>query len=167
MKSNSKILIGSSLTIILSSLLLGVALYFTLPDWQTRGQFGDMFGFLNSMFSGLAFIGLIYTIVLQRQELALQREELTLTRTELRRSAEAQEKSEQALNNQAESTAMAAKISAINYLLDHYNSEIKEFHGMVYIGSDPRLQRQAELQKRRSALLSQLDSVFDEILNNT
>ena len=44
------------------------------------GEFGDMFGGVNALFSGLAFAGVIYAILLQRRELQLQREELALTR---------------------------------------------------------------------------------------
>lgn len=44
------------------------------------GRFGDMFGAVNALFSGLAFAGVIYAILLQRHELALQRRELDLTR---------------------------------------------------------------------------------------
>jgi len=50
--------------------------------WATRGQFGDMFGAVNALFSGLAFGGLILTILLQHKELTLQRKELKLTRKE-------------------------------------------------------------------------------------
>ena len=52
------------------------------------GVFGDMFGGANALFSGLAFAGLIYTILLQRRELGLQRDELRLTRTETTRQAD-------------------------------------------------------------------------------
>lgn len=48
-----------------------------------RGTFGDMFGAVNALFSGLAFATLIYTSWMQRDELALQREELAATRAEL------------------------------------------------------------------------------------
>ena len=47
---------------------------------EKRGTFGDMFGFANSLFSGLAFVGIIITILLQRNELMLQRKELSETR---------------------------------------------------------------------------------------
>jgi hypothetical protein len=47
-----------------------------------RGTFGDMFGSINALFSGLALAGIILTILLQRKELKLQREELRETRTE-------------------------------------------------------------------------------------
>jgi hypothetical protein len=57
--------------------LLGATLLcFFLPDWQTRGQFGDMFGAVNAFFSGLALVGIVYNIMLQRKELRLQRQEL-------------------------------------------------------------------------------------------
>ena len=59
---------------------------------EAKGQFGDSFGALNALFSGLAFAGIIYTIQLQRKELNYQREELRLTRFELKRSTDAQEK---------------------------------------------------------------------------
>lgn len=50
--------------------------------WEKRGQMGDSFGVLNTLFSGLAFAGIVFTIFLQRKELSLQRNELKLTREE-------------------------------------------------------------------------------------
>lgn len=43
---------------------------------ESAGEFGDMYGVLNTFFTGLAFMGLIITIFFQRKELALQREDL-------------------------------------------------------------------------------------------
>lgn len=43
---------------------------------ESAGEFGDMYGVLNTLFTGLAFMGLIITILLQRKDLALQREDL-------------------------------------------------------------------------------------------
>lgn len=51
----------------------------TLPATE-RGVFGDMFGAANSIFSGLAFIGVIYAVFLQRQEVAVAREEISYTK---------------------------------------------------------------------------------------
>ena len=59
------------------------ASWYLLKDVQERGTFGDMFGAINALFSGLAFAGVIYAILLQRKELKLQRTELELTRREL------------------------------------------------------------------------------------
>jgi hypothetical protein len=52
-------------------------------DVSKSGVFGDSFGILSSLFSGLAFAGLIITVLMQREELALQRQELELTRDEI------------------------------------------------------------------------------------
>jgi hypothetical protein len=67
-------------------------------DMTNRGQFGDLFGSINALFSGLAFVGVIIAILLQRQELALQRQELRETRQEMKRTADAQDAAQQALN---------------------------------------------------------------------
>ncbi|WP_157491979.1 hypothetical protein [Gelidibacter mesophilus] len=75
-------------------------IYFLFANQSERASFGDSFGAINSLFSGLAFGGIIYTIFLQRQELKLQREELKLTRKELKRTANAQEKGNQFQNEQ-------------------------------------------------------------------
>jgi len=69
-------------------------------SWDARSGFGDMFGAVNSLFSGLALAGVVYAILLQRQELALQRQELELTRHELERAATAQVKSADLLREQ-------------------------------------------------------------------
>lgn len=68
----------------------GFTIFLLLPNWSDRGQFGDLFGAVNALFSGLAFAGLYWALHLQseqldlqRTELALQREELAATRTEL------------------------------------------------------------------------------------
>ena len=54
-----------------------------IDDSNIRGVFGDKFGAVNALFSGLAFAGLILTLILQREELSLQRDELEQTREEL------------------------------------------------------------------------------------
>lgn len=52
-------------------------------DWEKSGTFGDTFGALNSLFSGLAFAGVIVTILIQKSELENQRTELQLQRAEM------------------------------------------------------------------------------------
>lgn len=72
-------IIGFIIFVVLTWLGLG---YFASTR-EEPGVFGDMFGAVNALFSGLAFAGLIYTIWLQRIELRLQRRELEATRHEL------------------------------------------------------------------------------------
>lgn len=63
--------------------LLNMSLILVNNDPNWRGTFGDQFGAVNALFSGLAFAGLIYTIILQRRDLELQRNDLKLQREEL------------------------------------------------------------------------------------
>src|SRR5215475_2921037 len=81
--------------------------------WEARSSFGDMFGVANAIFSGLAFAALIVTLLMQKEELELQRSELQDTRTELTRTAEAQEKSEKALNDQLQELIKQRQLSVM------------------------------------------------------
>lgn len=45
-----------------------------------RGLFGDMFGAVNALFSGMAFVGVIYAISMQRHEIAIAKEEIRYTK---------------------------------------------------------------------------------------
>jgi hypothetical protein len=85
----------------------------SILPWADRSAFGEMFGGLNTFFSGLAFAGVIYAILLQRKELKLQREELELTRNELKRSAEAQEESQKALKDQVAELVNQRRLSIL------------------------------------------------------
>lgn len=52
-------------------------------NWTERlGQFGDTFGLVNALFTGLALVGLAYTVHLQRQEMEENRELLHRERRE-------------------------------------------------------------------------------------
>lgn len=82
--------LGITMALILFMALCGWLIYTTFPEWDKRGQFGDMFGSINTLFSGLAFVGLILTIALQWSELSIQREEI-------KEATEAQKKSEETL----------------------------------------------------------------------
>lgn len=107
------------LVIVVIQVLYGVAVLLLVgPEMATRGQFGDIFGGINALFTGLAFAGVIYTILLQRQELELQRDELRLTREELRRSAAAQ-------TDQVAQLKEAANLSAITALLNVYSTDLQ------------------------------------------
>lgn len=54
-----------------------------IGDWEQRGQFGDLFGVVNALFSGLAFAGLIITIRQQHLDLKYQREAIEQTNQEM------------------------------------------------------------------------------------
>jgi len=43
----------------------GLIVWTWFPDWQHAGVFGDAFGALNALFSGLAFLIITFTLVMQ------------------------------------------------------------------------------------------------------
>jgi galactokinase len=45
-------------------------------DIAERGQFGDSFGVLNSLFTGLGFGGLIVTLLVQQKQLRQQEQQI-------------------------------------------------------------------------------------------
>lgn len=77
--------------VVLLWMLSAPAISWYFPTWEERAGFGDTFGAVNALFSGLALGGVVLAVFLQRTELRLQREELTLTRSELHRTASSQE----------------------------------------------------------------------------
>ena len=54
----------------------GIFVYDLYPEAEKAGQFGDMFGFINSLFSGLALAGVLITLWFQREEMEQQRKEI-------------------------------------------------------------------------------------------
>ena len=64
----------------------GLLAYFLLPDWTARASFGDMFGAVNALFSGLALAGVVFAILLQHQDLSLQRVVVAQTCSDIEQS---------------------------------------------------------------------------------
>ena len=88
-------------------------------DWEKSSQFGDMFGGIGALFSGLALGGVVVAIKMQKEELELQREELVNTREELRRSAVAQDVTSRAMMQQVQLMIAAAKLNAHTTLAEY------------------------------------------------
>jgi hypothetical protein len=88
------------LVVIGAWLFAPIAIAHFFPKLEERGQFGDLFGSVNALFSGLAFASLLYTILLQLEQMKLQREELALQREELKLQREEMAASRNELANQ-------------------------------------------------------------------
>jgi len=79
--------------------------FFLLPLYNEPGDagaIGDMFGMVNALFSALAFAFLIYTALMQSEELRLQREELRNQREEMKLTREVHQKQLETANIQLE-----------------------------------------------------------------
>lgn len=119
------------LTVIISSAMGAVAVVFFLyfykfgkytlsPDSGDWGTFGDFVGgTLNPILSFLGLIALLLTIVLQGKE-------LELTRRELQRSAEAQERTQEVLDEQSNTQLKQQFEGTFFSLLEQHNRLLKD-----------------------------------------
>lgn len=77
-----------------------------------------MFGAINTLFSGLAFGGIIYTIFQQKVELKLQRQELKLQRQEVERTNQELANQVEAMNSQRFESTFFSLVSLHHQLVD-------------------------------------------------
>ncbi len=97
-------IIITGILIVLNIYCFYQSLFRGLPDSE-RGTYGDMFGGLNTLFSGFAFIGLLITIVMQIQE--------------SKRSSNENLKNLKLIQNQI---ALSSQSNSINTLTNYINS---------------------------------------------
>jgi len=108
-------------------LILGLCIGFgftvssAIEEGAKRGQFGDMFGALNSFFSGAAFAGVVYAIFLQRRDLQMQFEEMQLSR--------------QGLSAQNEMIALQLKAMKESYEMERAINEAASVPKLVFRSS--------------------------------
>jgi hypothetical protein len=118
-----------SLLVIIQAYYLYIVDNFQITN--KASDYGDSFGALNSVFSGLAFAGVIVTVLIQMEELRASREEL-------RKAAEAQNESSKTLNEQLR----VAKLSSNMEILTNY---IARLNRSKLIYSDQKIRKAEEL----------------------
>lgn len=96
-----------------------ILIWFVYGLFQGTLQADSSFDRLNTLFSGLAFWGVIWAILLQKRELALQRRELELTRREVRGQKEQLEAQNTTLKQQRFENTF---FSLVNLLTNLVNS---------------------------------------------
>lgn len=102
-----------SVGILLIQIVYAALIFSNNETLEKMGQFGDMFGGLTALFSGLAFAGMITALVLQTKELGLQRDELKLSRKAHENAANSQ-------SGLVEKQLLTAQIQGVGFLLDSY-----------------------------------------------
>ncbi len=91
-----------------------------------RGTFGDMFGAVNALFSGLAFAGLIVTLIMQHDELRLQREEINNTNKELAGQKKEFEEQNKNLQIQRFENTLFNMLSTQQHIVDGLSTNISK-----------------------------------------
>ncbi|AQV15442.1 hypothetical protein [Acinetobacter pittii] len=98
----------------------------SIPNTSNYGTFGDSYGALNTLFSGLAFATLIITLILQRKELQLQRKAVQDQQLEIQKSNDIADQQRVIANQQAiliQQQITDSKIQSFYQLLFKYIDE--------------------------------------------
>lgn len=144
----------------------------------SRSEFSSSFELASSLFSGLAFVGVIVAMLMQREELELQRHEIT----ENRHVLDAQR---QQLENQANLLALQGFESTFFRLLELHRTNVENISTQVSIGNIStgrtaitwlanelrnwlrEASHSAGEQKRQDIVATAFDSFYEKRLSNS
>jgi len=100
-----------------------------MPSADSPGVFGDQFGSINSLFTGLAFVALLFTIYQQSHDLKIQQSDLALSLEEMRKSADAQ-------TAQVRINTLSSLLSSLPLLIREEENRVNHIASSSTIGSD-------------------------------
>lgn len=150
-----------SIFIVIAIWLFNAYVYPLINDsLASRASNGDMFGPTNALFSGLAFAGLIYTIVMQRKELEMQRMELRLQREAIADSTKEQAK--QACAQEEHLT----EIKIQNVLLIAQSQAMQSQLKMEYFKLKCELETNKHMKQAALIEIKQCSDNYDKVLRS-
>ncbi|HKS11274.1 MAG TPA: hypothetical protein VJS13_17105 [Pyrinomonadaceae bacterium] len=117
--------VGLSVVVIVLEVVSAVVIYRFFKDWNLASNFGESFGAVNSLFSGLALAGIVCTLLLQRKALEEQRVQFLKADEESLRTQTDRAKTYEMLNRQVEALNRAVEIHAIQLYITHLEQQIK------------------------------------------
>jgi hypothetical protein len=91
-----------------------------LATWEVRGQFGDLFGFSNALFSGLGLGGIVYTLLLQVRQAEMQGAELRLARGEAARLLIKDTEQQVRVSEELDAIRRGNALTSITFLISYY-----------------------------------------------
>jgi Putative phage abortive infection protein len=154
------VFIGASLGVVILVVLVGFGFFYWMP-YNQRVDLGGVYEGLAALFSGLAFIGVIYALVYQRAELKLQREELRLTREEMVRQRQEMEAQNATLAHQRFETSF---FQLLKFQRDSMQAmRVTSEHGQEWEGSRAF---QKAVNDMESSFTIPLDTTSDEELRS-
>ena len=98
---------------------------------QNVGIFGDMFGALNALFSGLAFAGVILAVLLQSRELELQRKQLKAQTDELEEGRAEQKKQTAAYREQVAALKAQVQTTQSQLFAAEFTQIMETYHNLL------------------------------------
>ncbi|MBC8430926.1 hypothetical protein [Desulfobacula sp.] len=115
------------LTTLMVSTFIAITVFWIVSYWAISNYFGrpsnasdvgQLFGAIGALFSGWAFCGVLWAILLQRNAIEIQREDLKATIAEMKQSREAQEESAENLRAQVEAMRLQSRVQALNTMIN-------------------------------------------------
>lgn len=115
------------LTVLMVLVFIAITVFWIVSYWTISAYFGipsnpsdvgQLFGAIGALFSGWAFCGVLWVILLQRNAIEIQREDLKATIAEMKQSREAQEESAENLRAQVEAMRLQSRVQALNTLIN-------------------------------------------------
>ena len=76
-------LVSLGTVVIVAMVVIPALMYWGNLETKETGPFGDSYGVVNTLFSGIAVVGIVWAILLQREEIISQREDLKHQREEM------------------------------------------------------------------------------------
>lgn len=136
-KKWARILFGTAGAFILFDLWLltprALSFFYETTSVSETGAIGDTYGAFNGLVSGGAMIALVFSIYLQRKDLAkqseqleLQREEMKLTREEMENQRAELALSSKAMRDQVQIASMTAQLSLFPAMIEELRKSAKE-----------------------------------------
>ena len=137
---------------LLSVLIVWVLFLLVVPylfqwDWDKSGRFGDTFGALNALFTGLAFVVLLATLIQQSRK-------IDETKRDVEGERQLQKRTTELVAEQAKALALVARLNALTSRIEAYQVQIDESNDS---GNTELTQR---LVGERRQLLLKLDEVL-------
>jgi hypothetical protein len=150
--------------VLLAWLATPVVIYALHDGMQERGQFGDLFGSVNSLFTGLAFAGMFYTVHLQAKQLRIQHLELKIQRQELRLQRQEMVASRKELANQVrmQRALIRATVAQVNVAAVNAQIEAQKMKSEM-VAADGRTDHWRYIEAAGEALVELANKLESEI----
>ena len=124
---------------------------------EAYGTYGDSYGSLNTLFSGLAFAVLIISLFMQRQELRAQREELEAQRNEIKESNAIANEQRKIAEKQRLITEQQAQLNKQQIL----DAKVQNFYTLLFKFLDEKRRKIHELEDQVTGTSSRKFNPFD------
>jgi hypothetical protein len=124
-RESLRLFLGLVIVVAVLEVASAVIIYDFFRDWNSASNFGETFGGVNSLFSGWALAGIVYTLWLQKKTLEEQRAQFLKADADSLRSQTDRAKTHEMLYKQVEALNRAVEIQAIQLHIQYLAEQIK------------------------------------------